>query len=231
MNDCIYLDDNDELAVHEELPVPDKPREKLIDKGVTALSDRELLAILLNVGIKGKRVGILAQELLELLDQKNDIPSTQELSVMSGVGEAKACLVVAMLEFGRRRWGAVGTRITHPQDIYKLIQHHADRRQEHFLTLSLNGAHEVIAIRTVTIGLVNRTIIHPREVYADPIFDRATAIIVAHNHPSGQLVPSPEDDEITDRLKRSGDLLGVHFLDHLIFSEHDFISYRQMGRL
>jgi DNA repair protein RadC len=135
-----------------------------------------------------------------------------------------------MLEFGRRKW-AGGVRIKHPQDIFNLIRHYADRRQERFLCMSLNGAHEVIATRVVTIGLVNRTIVHPREVFADPLMDRASAVIVAHNHPSGQLSPSPEDDEITLRLKATAEILGFNFLDHVIFSDTAYFSYRQSNRI
>ncbi|MDR1398512.1 MAG: DNA repair protein RadC [Treponema sp.] len=213
------------------LPIDERPREKLINKGATALSDRELLAILLNVGIKGKNVNILAKELLELLDKENGIPTVKELALLGGIGETKSCSIIAMLEFGRRRWGAVGTRVTQPEDIYALIRHHADRRQECFICISLNGAHEVLSVRIVTIGLVNKTIVHPREVFADPILDRSSAVVVAHNHPSGQLSPSPEDDEVTDRLRAAAEILGLGFLDHLIFSNRSFFSYRQNGRL
>ncbi|MDR2103752.1 MAG: DNA repair protein RadC [Treponema sp.] len=208
-----------------------QPREKLISAGPSALSDHELLSILLNVGIKGKPVSILARELLEKLDQEKGIPSIKTLSRLAGIGKSKACAIIAMLEFGRRKWGAAGTRIRHPLDIFSLIRHHADRRQELFICLSLNGAHEVLAVRIVTVGLVNRTIIHPREVYSDPIQDRASAVAVAHNHPSGQLEPSKEDDEVTLRLKAAADILGLHFLDHLIFSEVHYFSYRQSKRL
>jgi DNA repair protein RadC len=244
MNDCTYADINENIEVWDtgkdggiqmqgprSLPPDEHPREKLLTNGPAALSDRELLVILLNAGIQGKNVNVLAKELLERLDQEKGIPSVQELSRMAGVGQTKACSMVAMLEFGRRRWGATGTRITHPQDVYNLIRHHADRKQERFICLSLNGAHEALAIRIVTIGLVNRTIVHPREVFADPIWDRAVAVIVAHNHPSGQLAPSPEDDEITLRLKTAGEILGLHFLDHLIFSDASYFSYRQSGKL
>jgi DNA repair protein RadC len=136
-----------------------------------------------------------------------------------------------MLEYGRRRWGMAGTRIRHPSDIYDLVRHYADRRQERFICVSMSGAHEVLAIRIVTIGLVNRTIVHPREVFADPILDRASAISVAHNHPSGQLDPSPEDDDITSRLLQAAEVLGIRLLDHIIFTETGFFSYRQAKRL
>ena len=206
----------------------DRPRERLISAGPESLSDQDLLSIILVSGIRGKNVTLLAQELLLKLDTEKGIPSVGELRSLTGLGEAKACTVAAMLEFGRRKW-ASGQRIRYPEDIFNLIRHHADRRQERFLCLSLNGAHEVLAVRIVTIGLVNRTIIHPREVFADPIHDRASAIVVAHNHPSGNLQPSMEDSEITGRLKAAADLLGLSFLDHLIFSEAGYFSFRQQG--
>ncbi|MDR2478765.1 MAG: DNA repair protein RadC [Treponema sp.] len=203
----------------------------MLAKGPAALSDTELLAILLNTGIRGKNVTELAGELLELLDRSRDIPPVKEISRLSGMGESKACAVAAMLEFGRRRWGNTGAPIKHPAEIFALIRHYADRKQERFISLSLNGAHEALAVRVVTIGLVNRTIVHPREVFADLIQDRAAAFIVAHNHPSGRLQPSPEDDEITGRLQQTAEILGLHFLDHLIFSETEWWSYRQNNRL
>jgi DNA repair protein RadC len=213
------------------LPPEDRPRERLLSGGPQNLSDRDLLAILLNVGVRGKNVTILAQELLDRLDRQKDIPPVEELCRLTGVGATKASAIVAMLEFGRRKWGAAGVRIKHPSDTYTLIRHYADRRQEQFICLSLNGAHEVLATRIVTVGLVNRTIVHPREVFADPLLDRASAVIVAHNHPSGNLAPSAEDDEITFRLKGVAGLLGIHFLDHVVFSNNAYYSYRQNGRI
>lgn len=186
---------------------------------------------MLNAGIKGRHVDTLAQELLEELDKENGIPPVRELMRLAGIGETKACSIAAMLEFGRRHWCAAGTRITRPEDIYTLIRHHADRRQECFICISLNGAHEVLAVRIVTIGLVNKVLVHPREVFSDPILDRSSAVIVAHNHPSGQLTPSREDDEITERLQAAAEILGLGFLDHLIFSARSFFSYKQQGRL
>jgi DNA repair protein RadC len=209
----------------------DMPRERLLASGPESLSDHELLAILLNTGIRGKSVSALAKELLGQINRNKGIPPVKELSRLSGMGTAKACAVVAMLEFGRRRWGAAGTRIRQPGDIHGVLRYHADRKQERFLCLSLNGAHEIIAVRIVSLGLVNRTIVHPREVFADPIIDRAAAVIVAHNHPSGNTEPSEEDDAITARLKASAEILGLHFLDHLIFTETAWFSYRESGRM
>ncbi|MDR1930090.1 MAG: DNA repair protein RadC [Treponema sp.] len=207
-----------------------KPRERLLKAGPEALSDRELLAILLNTGIRGKNVLFLADEVLEKLDRSRDIPPVKELALITGLGCSKACGVVSMLELGRRRWGRQEVKIRFPQDAYRLVRHYADRRQERFICISLNGAHEVLAVRVVTVGLVNRTIVHPREVFSDPIQDRASAVCVAHNHPSGKLNPSREDDEITRRLKDAAEILGIRFLDHLIFSEDSFYSYNQAER-
>ena len=218
----------DLLAGPLALPKEERPRERLVRCGPQSLSDEELLSIILVSGFHGKNVTLLARELLESLDREKSIPSVEELRKLSGMGESKACTVAAMLEFGRRKW-AGGQKIRHPGDIFTLIRHYADRRQEKFLCVSLNGAHEVLAKRIVTVGLVNRTIIHPREVFADPILDRASAIIAAHNHPSGNLQPSDEDNEITHRLNATAHILGINFLDHLIFSEFSYFSFRQEG--
>ena len=213
------------------LPCSQRPRERLIEKGAKALSDQELLAIVLNSGIKGKNVSILAAELLEHLECSKEMPAVMELRCLSGLGISKACTIVAMLELGRRYWGVNNEKIRTPQDIYRIVRHYANRKQERFLSVSLNGAHEVIAVRVVTIGLVNRTIVHPREVFADPLSDRCSAICVCHNHPSGDLVPSREDDEVTENLMSAANILGIKFLDHIIFSDTSFFSYQKESRL
>ena len=213
------------------VPVEKRPREKMLARGPAALSDKELLTVMVNTGVRGKNVKKIAIDLLNFLDNNKDIPSIKEISLLAGIGQAKACSVAAMLEFGRRRYGPVSVRIKQPVDIFTLVRHYADRKQEKFISLSLNGAHEVMAVRVVTIGLVNRTIVHPREVFADLIQDRAAAFCVAHNHPSGQLICSSEDEEITERLESAGRLLGLHFVDHIIFSETAWWSFRENGRL
>jgi len=220
-----------ETSTFADTPPEERPREKLKSGGPASLSDSELLAILLNTGIRGKNVKALAGDLLDLLDRTKDIPSIKDISRLPGIGFSKACSVAAMLEFGRRRYGSFSARIKTPADIFTLVRHYADRKQERFISLSLNGAHEVLAVRIVTIGLVNKTIVHPREVFADLIQDRAAAFCVAHNHPSGRLESSPEDDEITSRLQASAIILGLQFVDHIIFSENAWWSFRENGKL
>jgi DNA repair protein RadC len=222
---------NKDNRAFTDIPPEERPREKLKTQGPAALSDMELLAVLLNTGIRGKNVKMLADELLDLLDRSNDIPPIKEISRLAGLGQSKACAIAAMLEFGRRRYGSFSARIKQPADIFTLVRHYADRKQERFISLSLNGAHEVLAVRIVTIGLVNKTIVHPREVFADLIQDRAAAFCVAHNHPSGQVESSPEDNEVTERLQSAARILGLQFVDHIIFSETAWWSFRQNGRL
>jgi DNA repair protein RadC len=222
---------NNEKKAFANVPPEQRPREKLLSCGPASLSDSELLAVLLNTGIQGKNVNALAADLLGFLDNNSDNPSVKDISTLAGIGESKACAISAMLEFGRRRYGAFSMRIKKPIDIFALVRHYADRKQERFISLSLNGAHEVLAVRIVTIGLVNKTIVHPREVFADLIQDRAAAFCVAHNHPSGRLESSPEDDEITECLKAAAQILGLHFIDHIIFSEIAWWSFRENGKL
>jgi len=181
----------------KDLSAAERPREKLQAKGPEALSDLELLAILLGSGTKGSDVLAVAGRILKVLDGRNEKLGAEELQAIEGVGPAKASLIAAALEFARRRIRPEGLRISFPADVLPLIRHYADRRQEHFICVSLNGANEVIAARVVSVGLVNKTQVHPREVFADPITDRASAVIVAHNHPSGSLEPSREDIDIT----------------------------------
>lgn len=211
-----------------ELPPQDRPREKLENKGALALSDLELLMILLSSGNAKRRVNEIALDLLTLLDTKVDA-TTDDIAKISGIGTAKASVISAALELGRRRFVKNGNTISTPNDIFLEIKHFATREQEQFIVIVLNGAHEVINIFTATIGLVNRALIHPREVFSDPIARRATAIILAHNHPSGILEPSREDITTTSRLAESGEILGIKVIDHLIFSTKSYYSFREHG--
>lgn len=214
-----------------DIPKFDRPREKLQQKGAEGLSDLELMAILLGRGIKGHDVLTVADRILKALDGNKGQVNLEELQKIEGVGLAKATLIAAALEFARRRIRPEGLRISFPADVLPLIQHYADRKQEHFICISINGANEVIASRVVSVGLVSRTQVHPREVFADPITDRASAIIIAHNHPSGGLIPSREDIEITKQLKAAGETLGIRLLDHIIFNHKGHYSFLENGEL
>ena len=212
-----------------EIPIEDRPRERLAARGAESLSDTELLAVILGSGSKQYRVHKLAASVLKIFNSLNGSTSYKDLKNIPGIGPAKASLLSASLEFARRQIRPAGVRIRDSSDVFSLIRHIGDRKQEHFVCISLNGAHEVIATRVVTVGLVNSSQIHPREVFSDPILDRAASIIVAHNHPSGNLRPSQADIEVTKRLKESGEILGIKLLDHVIFSESSYFSFQESG--
>jgi DNA repair protein RadC len=116
-----------------------------------------------------------------------------------------------------------------PEDVYALVKRYAGKQQEHFIVITLNGTHEPITLSLVFIGLVNRTIIHPREVFSRAIQDGSVAVIVAHNHPSGQLKPSEQDLDVTRNLSEAGEIIGIHLLDHLIFNKKGYFSFRKEG--
>jgi DNA repair protein RadC len=172
----------------------------------------------------------VADELLALFDSRG-IPGIEDLTKIRGSGMGKGALICAAFEFSRRRLCADRKRITCPSDILPLVSHYADRKQEYFLCASLTGAHEVQEIRVVTMGILNRALVHPREVFSDPIRDRAGAVLALHNHPSGNVEPSPEDREITIRLKNAGETLGIPLLDHIIFSARGYYSFMEKGEL
>lgn len=205
-------------------------RERVRKKGAKNLSDSELLAITLRTGTRGTPVLNLAARVIRELDRSRPEAVYETLCGIEGMGETKASAVLAALELGRRYSGSHQRKVRTAADIYPLVSHFADRNQEQFICASLNGAHEVIAIRVVSIGILNKTIVHPREVYGDPLSDRAAAIVVCHNHPSGQLEPSEEDLNITRRLAEAGELLGINLLDHLILSPRGgYFSFVESG--
>ena len=215
----------------QDMPAADRPREKLLRKGAAALSDQELLAVLLGKGTPGMDVMTLAAKLARLIDEKGLNVQAEDLSRFAGVGDAKATLILAAIEFARRRIKPEGAKIVTPADLLPHVRHYADRKQEHFLCASLNGANEILNIRVVSIGLIDRSPVHPREVFADALSDRACAVIVAHNHPSGGVEPSHSDIDITAQLKAAGEVLGIEVLDHIIFNRTGYFSFLENGKL
>lgn len=215
----------------DKIPKHERPREKLLTRGAKALSDQELLAILLGKGTPGMDVLTLAGKLVKAVDEKGLDLHPDDLVQFDGVGDAKATLILAAIEFARRRIKPEGTKIETPADLLPLIRHYADRKQEHFIAASINGANEVMNIRVVSIGLVDRTSVHPREVFADALTDRASGLIVAHNHPAGALEPSAWDIKVTKQLKAAGEVVGVALLDHIVFNKSGYFSFLEVGKL
>jgi DNA repair protein RadC len=188
--------------------------------------------LLVGTGVPGKSVERVAADVVALLDRSHRIvPDHAELVSIEGLGPAKAATILAGLELARRLLLPGRHKIRMPVDLLPLVDRYIDRKQEHFLVATLNGAHEAVAVHVVTKGLVNRTIIHPREVFALAITDRAAAVMLAHNHPSGALEPSDEDRDVTRRLVSAGRTIGIPVLDHIIFSDRGYYSFLEDGEL
>jgi len=215
----------------KDLPLDERPREKLLKKGAESLSDQELMAIILGKGSQKNDVLSLAKQLITIIDEKGIKVQAKEILDIDGIGEAKATTIAAAFELVRRRIKPEGLKIKFPVDVLPLIQHYGDRKQEHFLCISINGANEVMNIRVVTIGLINKSQVHPREVFADVIAERASAVIIAHNHPVGDLKPSNEDIAVTKRIKEASTILGISLLDHIIFNNKGYYSFVEMNEL
>ncbi|MFW5884120.1 MAG: RadC family protein [Spirochaetota bacterium] len=207
------------------------PRERMQAVGPSALSDEELVSLLVGTGVPGRSVDLVSRDVVSLIDRVNGPPGADELRTIAGLGPAKVAGIVAAFELGRRVLCPARHKVRSPADILPVVDRFVERPQECFLSICLNGAHEITAARVVTMGLVNRTVVHPREVFAPALADRAAALIVAHNHPSGSLEPSAEDVEVTRRLVSAGQLLGIPVLDHIVFSARGYYSFLEHGEL
>ncbi len=209
----------------------DKPREKLKAKGAKALKNEELMAILLGSGVKGKDVRKLSKEITTLLDSNFENISLETLSQIYGLGNAKASQIVAAIELSKRYLIRTNKRILNANDIYNELKEYTTKTQEYFLTITLDGASHIINKRVVFIGTLNQSLVHPREVFADAIADRAAGIIIAHNHPSQTPTPSQADINITNRLKEVSTLIGIELLDHIILTKNSYFSFSDEGYL
>lgn len=197
----------------------DRPREKLQAKGPQALSDLELLMAIIGSGNAQADVTKIAHDLLKLLKQERSL-TKEEVASITGLGPAKSAQLLASFELaGRYLLDADRPIIDSPEKVVEQLTDIRDKKQEYFVCLTLDGANRLIAKRIITIGTLTSSLVHPREVFADAITDRAASIIVAHNHPSGSLNASGADIEITNRLKQTGEVLGIQLLDQIIVTK------------
>lgn len=198
-------------------------REQMTEYGATGVNDIDLLMSSLAVD------KTTAKRVLAALDENFDNLNVSKLKEQ--VGNTTGNKIVAFQELFRRRYKPSFDKIIKPTDALKYIQHYAQNKQEHLIVILLNGACEVIKTSVITIGLLDRSLAHPREVFAEAVNERAANIIIAHNHPSGQLSPSNEDRKLTIRLQQAGELLGIPLIDHLIFSTKGHYSFKEHGEL
>jgi DNA repair protein RadC len=209
----------------------DRPREKLEKLGASALKDDELLALLLRTGYQGKNVLELSREVLRKLPSGSLRKAAfADLKAMKGVGASRAATLVAAFELaGRLSDEPLEPVLDTPQKAAEKLSWMRGKKQEHFAALYLNARHQALRQETIFIGTLSSSLVHPREVFAPALETRSAAIIVAHNHPSGDPRPSAEDREATRRLRRAGELLGIELLDHLVIAQQGIFSFREQG--
>ena len=202
-----------------------RPREKLQARGAAALSDYELLMAIIGSGSAHADVTKIARDVRKILSEKGSNLTYEDLLKIKGLGAAKATQLMASFELWRRQF-EVSERpiIDSAEKAVELLGDIRSKKQEYFVCLTLDGANRLIAKRVISIGTLTASLVHPREVFAEAITDRAASIIVAHNHPSGNLEPSIADKEVTERLRQAGEILGIEVLDHLILGEGGFAS-------
>ncbi|MCK4667751.1 DNA repair protein RadC [Candidatus Dependentiae bacterium] len=209
----------------------ERPREKMFKKGVSIMSNTELLAVLIGSGIKGRSVMQVAKEINKLIEKDFFKLNLKTLCSIEGVGKVKALQLIAAVELSRRFLIKDKVKIQSPESVVSLVHELKDKKQEYFMTITLDGAYNMIKKRVVSIGILNESLVHPREVFADAISDRAAAIVLIHNHPSGEVNPSNEDLIVTKRLMEAGKLLGIKILDHIIIGKEDYFSFKSKNLL
>ena len=216
----------------KEIPLNDRPREKMAANGAAVLTDAELIAILLRTGTAEKSAIDIASEMTAeggLYKRLAGITRLNELTNIKGLGQAKAATVLAALEIGRRIASAKPLEKIHlscPQDVADFLMPRLRyAAKEQFVVILLNSKNKVIGTEVVSEGSLSSSIVHPREVFAPAILHHAAAIMVAHNHPSGDPKPSIEDEEVTRQLLRSGKVLGIPLIDHVIIGDGNYYSF------
>ena len=202
-----------------------RPREKLAARGAASLSDYELLMAIIGSGNKQADVTKIARDLQKLLQDKGRELTFDDLLSIGSLGPAKSTQIMAGFELWRRRFeSSEQPVIDSPDRAADQLSDIRDKKQEYFVCLTLDGANRLISKRIITIGTLTSSLVHPREVFAEAISDRAASIIVAHNHPSGNLQSSDADRQVTERLKEAGVLLGINLVDHIIVTSKGFVS-------
>jgi DNA repair protein RadC len=219
----------------QDMPSQERPRERLLQHGPEVLNTAELLAILLRAGTEQRSALGLAEHLLSEFDGLRGVArmTVEEMSNVNGIGPAKAAQIKAAIEFGRRLVAASPEerpRITSPRDVYNLIGPSLrDEKREHFVALLLDTKNGVLRHSTISIGDLSSSIVHPREVFSVAVRHSAASLIVAHNHPSGDPTPSPEDAAVTRRLVEAGGIMGIEVLDHIVIGDNRWVSLREKG--
>ncbi|MEW6605890.1 MAG: DNA repair protein RadC [bacterium] len=219
------------FTIHD-LPISERPRERLQKFGAEALSAQEILALILGRGIAGESVMVTAQRLLTTFGNVKAISeaSLEELAKVRGIDQAKASQIKAAFELAKRGDEEVGERVSikSAEDVAKLVRPRLkDKKKEYFLILSLDTRNNLTKISEISIGSLNANLVHPREVFKEAIQSVANSVILVHNHPSGNPEPSEDDLLITKRLIEAGKILGIEITDHIIIAKTGFYSFKE----
>lgn len=215
----------------------DRPREKLERLGASALGDNELLAVILGSGTSDMDSLAMANAVLETVGGVHGLikADSDDLRRVPGVGSARAAQMLASLEFGRRtllKTPPLRPRLATPKDVaLRLLPEFGAGAVEQFGVVLVDARHQLLRTRILSIGTVDRSVVHPREVFREAVSARATGIVLFHNHPSGDPAPSPDDVALTKRMVAAGELMGIEVIDHLILTATRYLSFRDLGRL
>lgn len=221
----------------KDLPPSERPRERMLASGTTSLSDADLLAIIIRTGTTQETAVQLGERILWEIGGLQELPrcSTDDLLAIKGLGPAKAVTLMAAAELGRRlssRLRGEAVSVSSPGDAAGLVMEEMRHNlREHFRVVLLDTKNKVMGIEEISIGSLNTSLVHPREVFRPAIRKACASVILIHNHPSGDPTPSREDLDVTRRLVEAGKLVGIEVLDHLVIGDGKFVSFREKGLL
>ena len=206
-------------------------REMTMQRGINFPSDEELVMMILGSGTKTLPLEEMSFKVCRVLCQTKAEKIIPELLKIQGIGHSKALAIASSLELGRRFFCHKGIKIKTPEDLIPFVTHYTLTKQEHFLSVMLSGANEIIDIHVASVGTVNYTVVHPREIFSLAVKENASSLIFCHNHPSGSVTPSNEDIETTRRLVEAGEIIGIPVIDHLILTQDSHFSFFEHGLL
>lgn len=221
----------------EDIPINDRPRERLISKGASNLSDEELLSILLGSGTKDLSVKNLSSLILSKVGGAGNLSKLtfHDLIKIKGVGKAKACIILSLIELSNRMSDDIqnifGIKINGPEIIFEFYKNRVDNYQEQFYVIYLDAKKRVISDKLLFQGTVNHSLVHPRDIFKEAYTLNCAYIVCMHNHPSGDTNPSSNDVMVTKRIKQIGDLMGIKLVDHIIISKQNYYSFLENGKI
>jgi DNA repair protein RadC len=200
-------------------------REQVLKHGLSYPSDEELVMLILGSGTKDHPVRNLSRKVVQILCDSNQEDVIRHLLTVHGMGTGRSLAIAAAIELGRRKTSHLHAVIHSPKDVVPFVKNYSMQMKEHFICVTLNGGHEIIQIRVISVGTLNRTIVHPRDIFSEALVENAAAIIVCHNHPSGNCTPSEEDIKTTEILIEAASIIGISLLDHIIIDRDSYYSF------